>query len=102
MRLTELEPKWTASESGRHGMGVSFLCPVHHDHRLAVGFVNTVDGGPAFTDMNYLWQRSGETFDTLTLGPSVDASSNAECSVDGMVKTSCWHGFIKNGEVTLS
>ncbi len=35
-----------------------------------------------------LWQRTGETFETLTLSPSVDAS-----------RAGCWHGFITNGEV---
>jgi hypothetical protein len=33
-----------------------------------------------------LWQRTGETFETLTLTPSVD------CSAWGH-----WHGFITNG-----
>lgn len=36
----------------------------------------------------FLWRREGETFDTLTLHPSVDASP-----------AGCWHGFIRNGEV---
>jgi hypothetical protein len=35
----------------------------------------------------FLWRRAGETFETLTLSPSVDAS-----------RAGCWHGFIRNGE----
>jgi hypothetical protein len=35
----------------------------------------------------YAWQRAGETFETLTLSPSVDASA-----------AGCWHGFVTNGE----
>ncbi len=36
----------------------------------------------------YLWKRTGETFETLTLSPSVDASASGH-----------WHGHITNGEV---
>jgi hypothetical protein len=36
-----------------------------------------------------LWRREGDTFDTLTLSPSVDASPSGH-----------WHGFVRNGEVT--
>lgn len=35
-----------------------------------------------------LWTRSGETFETLTLAPSVDAS-----------RAGCWHGFVQNGAI---
>lgn len=34
-----------------------------------------------------LWKRTGETFETLTLEPSI------------MQPRGCWHGHIKNGEV---
>ncbi len=38
------------------------------------------------------WQRTGETFDTLTLTPSIHSRKE---------KGGCgWHGFITNGEVT--
>jgi hypothetical protein len=45
----------------RHGMGVTFLCPVHMDHRLAVFFSNPIDGGPAVEGRKFLWRRTGET-----------------------------------------
>jgi hypothetical protein len=35
-----------------------------------------------------LWQRAGDTFETLTLSPSVDAS-----------RAGCWHGFLTAGEI---
>lgn len=35
-----------------------------------------------------VWARAGETFETLTLSPSVDAS-----------RAGCRHGFVTNGEV---
>lgn len=34
------------------------------------------------------WQRQGDTFETLTLAPSIDAS-----------RAGHWHGFIQNGEI---
>jgi len=38
--------------------------------------------------MGYLWQRTGETFEDMTLSPSIDASNSGH-----------WHGHITNGEV---
>ena len=35
-----------------------------------------------------LWTRSGDTFETLSLTPSVDAS-----------RAGCWHGFVTNGAI---
>lgn len=76
-------------------MGLSFVCPVHRTHRLAIFFVNPIDGGPPATAQN-LWHRNEETFDALTLGPSIDASGNTN---GGQIKTPCWHGFIHYGQV---
>lgn len=83
----------------RHGMGLSFLCPVHRDHRLVVMFANPIDGLPAATpeEGHYQWQRTGETFETLTLGPSIDASGSTHGN--GAIETPCWHGYITSGEV---
>jgi hypothetical protein len=39
-------------------------------------------------DATQLWQRAGDTFDTLTLSPSIDASKHGH-----------WHGFIQGGEI---
>jgi len=109
LKLMALDPHWTCDELGRHGMGISFECPIHRTHRLAVPFANPVDGGAKMSDRGYgggpdhWWQRTGETFDTLTLGPSVDASGNVfpvDKNGAGNIKTHCWHGFIVNGEVT--
>ncbi len=100
MRLTELDPRWI-SVTGRHGQGVSFECPHCRDSYLGVWFANPIDGGPPIgekerthTDkngrvrVNPLWTRQGDTFETLTLTPSIDVSEAGH-----------WHGFITNGEV---
>jgi hypothetical protein len=102
VRLNDLVPRWVGErganghwdghlyiyDTERSGMGITFDCPLHLKHRLAVMFANPIDGGTPMTDHN-LWQRTGETFDDLTLSPSIDASQHG-----------CWHGFITNGEVT--
>lgn len=51
----------------------------YHVHEL-----RTFDVPPGF-----LWQREGETFETMTITPSVDASASGH-----------WHGFVRNGETT--
>lgn len=104
MRLTDLEPRWGIDADividgskkhfdGRHGMAVTFFCPccrgTERETRLGVWFANPIDQGPPTDDAKHLWQRSGDSFDTLTLQPSVDASQYGH-----------WHGFITNGEIT--
>lgn len=103
MKLSDIEPRWTASTKGRHGMGISFLCPVHRNHRLAVAFAEPLDGGSPMPGVDFLWKRQGDTFDNLTLGPCVDASGRSFGTMDdGSIKTPCWHGFITNGEISGS
>lgn len=98
MKLAELNPRWACDADiviggvkqhfeGRTGMAVSFDCPHCQQTRLAVWFANPIDGLPPTDDAEHLWQRTGETFDTLTLSPSVDAS-----------KYGHWHGYIVNGD----
>jgi hypothetical protein len=107
MTLVELHPRWLADAEGRRGMGISFDCPVHRDHRLAVFFVNPTDGGPPRADGNR-WQRHGDDFASLTLGPSIDASGSQWPLKESEVQialvhqphpTPCWHGFIQHGEI---
>lgn len=93
MRLTDLDPNWATSVDGRTGMGVVFQCPCKPDcgTHLGVWFANPIDGGEAASaecSPKPRWKRMGETFETLTLTPSIDASSSGH-----------WHGFITNGEV---
>lgn len=64
--------------------------------RHYVGFANPLDGGPFFESSagapSPKWQRTGDTFETLTLTPSI---------LSDPAKGGCgWHGFNTNGEVT--
>jgi hypothetical protein len=106
LRLLDLHPRWvlihrwdtpdgtqhfTNGDSRlRHGGGLSFDCPAHRDHRLVVFFENPIDGLPPEQSVPHRWQRTGETFETLTLAPSVNAQ---------VADPTCWHGFIANGEI---
>lgn len=107
MKLTELNPKWIGPAWGQHGdpglpagiiSGIRFDCPHCRVQRLAVMFEPPID------PTNYLkiplgkldgvnvWHREGDTFETLSLSPSID-------TVGAVHTEGHWHGFITNGEV---
>lgn len=117
MKLTDLNPRWLA-EAGRQGQAVTFECPccigTKRAARLCVAFQKPVDAGTPISlkpgDLWPLlaadaaseqerqrgtvppgvhWAREGDTFDGLTVKPSVDASGSGH-----------WHGFITNGEAS--
>lgn len=103
MKLAERDPRWVGAggegitRNGqpvpeRHGVGLMFDCPCGGEHCwVAVNFANPLDGGPALEGCGPNWQRTGETFETLTLTPSILKSRE---------KGGCgWHGFVTNGEV---
>jgi len=95
-RLSDLNPSWISS-NGRVGMGIAFDCPCCVDagrpfrQRIPVFFAQPVDGGApdAVHAPDRLWERQGDTFETLTLSPSVDASGYGH-----------WHGFVRDGQVS--
>lgn len=115
MRLSTLAPRWVAEYTAPADakQGVGFLCPHCQITRLVVFFDVPICGNPpaaivregetlqAHMDQaehghledyhigKILWHREGDTFETLTLTPSIDAS-----------KFGCWHGYITAGEAT--
>lgn len=104
MKLTDLNPSWVGAggegvtRNGqpvpkRHGVGVQFDCPCGCEMPCYVAFANPLDGGAPYTDPGQpAWQRAGETFETLTLTPSIlRARDKGGCG---------WHGFITYGAVT--
>lgn len=102
MRLTDLNPCWMGAGGDsvrnadgspvprRDGIGVLFDCPCGAaDSQLYVPFANPLDGGPQHGPQG--WQRTGDTFETLTTTPSIlRTGSTCGCK---------WHGYITNGEV---
>lgn len=121
MRLADLHPRWVGAggdgifnadntpSTPRHGIGMTFDCPLGHGptctfdevdgdgmhERHYISFRNPLDGGPPFEETRPLWDRVGDTFDTLRLSPSV---------LSDPAKGGCgWHGYIGlqiAGEVT--
>ena len=100
MRLLDLNPRWVGAggdgitQNGepvpeRHGVGVSFDCPCGKcGVRVYVAFTNPLDGGAPYIPDHPTWERTGDTFETLTLRPSI-------LRVGGCG----WHGFVTDGEI---
>ena len=109
MKLIDLDPKWVGSggegitKDGqpvpkRQGVGISFRCPCgthprdddYGTDRCVILLNNPLDGGGKFDDTpdGHYWTREGETFETLTLSPSIQRVGGCQ-----------WHGFIRNGEI---
>ncbi len=92
MKLMELDPRWTCAVHGREGQGVIFLCPKCKDHYLGVWFQNPIDGKDPYIrpgqDHCNWWSRTGATFETLTIAPSIQ-----------IVGCCGWHGFVRDGEI---
>lgn len=106
MRLTELDPRWLETEGRK--VGITFICPCCRspETRLTAFFEPTpfrrqvelmlpisgkergdrIDWIPSKAD--FAWARTGETFDSLSITPSIDAS-----------KARHWHGHVTNGEI---
>jgi len=101
MKLSDLNPRWQIDDGRR--VGVNFDCPGaccagkpsardewdelerNGEMKLivAVPFTVALDGNAYRPDG---WNRTGDTFDTLTLSPSIFPPGH-------------WHGFIRNGEI---
>lgn len=93
MRLVDLNPRWWAA-AGRHGQGIRFDCPCcvaagRPPVLVLVAFANPLDGGAPCAERSPHWSRQGETFDDLTISPSIDGSS-----------TGHWHGWVTAGEIS--
>lgn len=76
----------------RVGVGIDFDCPCGEcGIRCYIPFENPLDGSEA-PSSGPKWERTGDTFETLTLKPSILRTRD---------KGGCgWHGFVTNGEVT--
>lgn len=57
---------------------------------MALEFANPIDGGPPLPDDRHRWERTGETFDTMSLHPSIQRAdpSPGACR---------WHGYLTAG-----
>jgi hypothetical protein len=98
VKLTELEPRYFVRHEGGQPVGITFDCPhcPGSGPRLAIAlhmdgtnFDPDPDNPQQFETDDTIWTiAAGDSFDNLSLTPSVDAS-----------KSGHWHGFITNGEI---
>lgn len=104
MKLTDLNPAFVGSGGAgisnkdgpvpeRQGVGLAFDCPCGCGTRAYVSFTNPMDGKPPphRARAEPRWDRTGDTFETLTLSPSILRSGPDSCG---------WHGYITNGAIT--
>ena len=73
----------------RKGVGILFDCPCGCSSRCYVPFKNPLDGAASLEPRG--WERTGDTFETLTLAPSI---------LRGTDRGGCgWHGYIRAGAI---
>lgn len=118
-RLADCNPRWiTGRYAGRDDdtpVGVHFDCPEGHEGcDDAIPFSPALNGGPAASwyTSGAIWQRTGDTFATLTLSPSIRriptyasreaalaAGARAEYLTPSMF--CALHIFIRGGEIVF-
>ena len=100
IKLTDLNPRFvgaggdgvTNAETGepvpeRHGVGITFDCPCGKcGERPCIIFSNPLDGGEDYGNGNPTWERTGKTFETISLKPSLQRKGGCN-----------WHGFLTDG-----
>lgn len=99
-KLVDLNPRWVGAggkgisdaqgnpATERHGIGIHFDCPCGCGTQCYLGLRNPLDGGPCLEPDRPSWQRVGDSFETMTLTPSIQRIGGCN-----------WHGFITNGEI---
>jgi hypothetical protein len=118
-RLVDCKPRWISGRyTGQPGdvvRGIHFDCPDGHaDCSHAIPFTPALDGtaSAGWQTNGAIWQRTGETFDTLTLSPSIRRvptyASREAAIADGCIAEyvtdshlCAFHGFVQNGEITF-
>jgi hypothetical protein len=84
VKLIDLDPRWFTVPGSDDVVGITFDCPHCRDQRLGVEFDAGIDRAhrhpgivyPVPPDGKTHWHRTGKTFETLTLSPSIDASAH--------------------------
>ena len=101
MKLVDLRPRFVFSGGEgvsdaagnpvpeRKGVGFSCECPCGNIEcgRLYIDFENPLDGGPPLGGREVRWKRAGDTFETMSLHPSIQRMDNCK-----------YHGFLTEGE----
>ena len=101
MKLTDLNPRLVSyggegitKEDGslipeQNGVGIGFECPCGEcGERVYIGFKNPIDGSEQVDNDRASWQRTGNTFERMTLTPSIQRMGKCR-----------WHGYLTDGEL---
>ncbi|MCC6793011.1 MAG: hypothetical protein IT336_15085 [Thermomicrobiales bacterium] len=103
MKLTDLNPHWISAGGAdrrdadgnptrrRTGVGIMFDCPCGCENLCAVNFDNPIDGGSRYDHSGAIWHRTGFTYESLTLTPSINRPRG--CGA---------HFWIRDGEVVFA
>jgi hypothetical protein len=104
VKLTDLEPHWVGhggdsvvvtatgeSIQRREAVALGFTCPCGNGEGVCLPLENPLDGGPRVEGFHAYWRREGESFETLTLTPSIQRRDVCR-----------WHGFITSGEIVTA
>ena len=102
MKLADLHPQWISFGVDFQRVGIFIDCPVHcgarcEYPRIPIYFANPPAGSkpvPKHEDDDGRWTRVGDSFEAMTLSPSI-------LYPKPKYGKQHWHGFIRNGEVTI-
>lgn len=118
-RLIDCNPRWI---SGRYtgvdsdvARGIHFDCPEGHDGcSHAIPFTPAMDGtvSASWQTNSAIWQRTGDTFETMTLSPSIRrvptyADRETAIAAGAVAEYLCdqhycaFHGFIRGGSIVF-
>ncbi len=113
-RLVDCQPRWVTNYHGKCGDSpdaIMFGCPEGHgDCKHIIPFTPALDGSTNAMETGRGWQRTGDTFETLTLSPSIrripryesrEAAIAAGCIPEYVTESfACGlHVFVVNGEI---
>lgn len=113
-RLVDCNPRWVSSNG--IDCAVRFDCPEGHDDCVhVIPFTPALDGSDGAIAFHgagggITWQRTGDTFETLTLSPSIlrhqryanrDAAIAAGCIPEYITDTlfCAMHIFVRDGQI---
>lgn len=111
-RLVDCNPEWAAESDGTTIRYLHFDCPEGHEEcRRSIPFTPSL-AGVALECRGPQWERTGDTFETLTLTPSIRGlpryANREEAIADGCLPQyitasmfCALHIFITNGEITF-
>ncbi len=110
-KLIDCNPKWVENADGSSSNHITFDCPEGHEGCVSVlPFTPALDGSLPDMTQSRAWQRTGNSFETLTLSPSIrrvqhyptrEAAIQAGCLPEYVTESMmcALHIFIREGQI---